>query len=139
MFKKTLIFFFAFLVFSGKLGKQSLRFRAAITFFFVITIILYRNQNPVIQMVHWTQFRVSLNEDLSHVSRGLELVVWSAVRVPRSRFRPRLWKDDDILVPVWYEDQLHLITHTSERERARERERASEREHGADIIRLPSF
>jgi hypothetical protein len=35
---KTLIFFFAFLLLSGKLGKQSLRFRASKTFFFGITV-----------------------------------------------------------------------------------------------------
>jgi hypothetical protein len=35
--KKTLIFFFAFPGVSGKFGKQSLRFRAAKTFFFGIT------------------------------------------------------------------------------------------------------
>jgi hypothetical protein len=69
----------------------------------------------------------SVYEDLSHVSRGLELVVWSAVRVLRSRLRPRLRKDDDILVPVWYEDELHLITPTRAREsaHAKESEQAS--------------
>ena len=35
--KKLLIFFFAFPGLSGKFGKQSLRFRAAKTFFFGIT------------------------------------------------------------------------------------------------------
>ena len=55
--KKTLIFFFAFLVFSGKLGKQSLRLRAAIGFFFGITAILYQNQN--LSLTH-TLFQGSL-------------------------------------------------------------------------------
>jgi hypothetical protein len=41
------IFFFAFPVSSGKFGKQSLRFRAAKTFFFGITVFLYQNKNPV--------------------------------------------------------------------------------------------
>ena len=31
----------------GKFGKQSLRFRAAKTFFFGITVFLYQNKNPV--------------------------------------------------------------------------------------------
>jgi hypothetical protein len=31
---------------SGKLGRQSLRFRAAKTFFFGITFFLYQNGNP---------------------------------------------------------------------------------------------
>ncbi len=44
--QKTLIFFCAFLVLVGKLGKQSLSFRAAITFFFGITVFLYQNRNP---------------------------------------------------------------------------------------------
>jgi hypothetical protein len=51
-----LIFFFAFLLLSGKLGKQSLRFRAAKTFFFGITAFLYQNKNPAGQMVCWEQF-----------------------------------------------------------------------------------
>jgi len=37
--KKPLIFFFAFLVLRGKLGKQSLRFGG-------ITVFLYQNKNP---------------------------------------------------------------------------------------------
>jgi hypothetical protein len=45
--KKTVIFFLAFPVSSGKFGKQSLRFRAAKTFFFGITVFLYQNKNPV--------------------------------------------------------------------------------------------
>jgi hypothetical protein len=35
--------FFCFLVLSGKLGKQSLRFRGSIYFFFVISVFLYQN------------------------------------------------------------------------------------------------
>jgi hypothetical protein len=58
--KKTLIFFFAFPVLSGKVGKQSLRFRAAKTFFFGITSFLYQNQNPVNQMVDGRKFCASL-------------------------------------------------------------------------------
>ncbi len=61
--KKTVIFFFAFPLSSGKFGKQSLRFRAAKTFFFDITIFLYQNQNPVAHMIHWRQFCTSLNSD----------------------------------------------------------------------------
>jgi hypothetical protein len=45
----------------GKLGKQSLRFRTAKTFFFVITFFLYQNENPVAQMGHGRQFYASLN------------------------------------------------------------------------------
>ncbi len=45
-----MIFFFAFPVSSGKFGKQSLRFRAAKTFFFGITVFLYQNQNPVVHL-----------------------------------------------------------------------------------------
>ncbi len=41
-----MIFFFAFPVSSGKLGKQSLRFRAAKTFFFDIPVFLYQNEIP---------------------------------------------------------------------------------------------
>ena len=55
---------FFFFVSSGKLGKQSLRFRVSITVitsFFDITIFLYQNQNPVIHMNHWRPFRASLN------------------------------------------------------------------------------
>jgi hypothetical protein len=48
--KKTVIFFFVFPVSSGKFGKQSLRFRAAKTFFFGITVFLYQNKNLVAQM-----------------------------------------------------------------------------------------
>ena len=44
-----MIFFFAFLVLSGKLGKQSLRFRTTMTFFFGITDLLMRN---IIQSIH---------------------------------------------------------------------------------------
>jgi hypothetical protein len=46
---------------SGKLGKQSLRFRAAKTFFFGITIFLYQNKNPVAHLSHCRQFCASLN------------------------------------------------------------------------------
>jgi hypothetical protein len=46
---------------SGKFGKQSLRFRAAKTFFFGITIFLYQNKNPVAHLSHWRQFCASLN------------------------------------------------------------------------------
>ena len=55
--------FFAFLVLGGNLGKQSLRFRAAITFFFGITVFLHQNQNTVNQKVDGRQFcaRASLN------------------------------------------------------------------------------
>jgi hypothetical protein len=58
--KKTLIFFLAFAVLSGKFGNQSLRFRPAKTFFFNITIFLYQNKNPVAHMIHWRQFCASL-------------------------------------------------------------------------------
>jgi hypothetical protein len=44
--KKPLIFFFAFLVLRGKLGKQSLRFGPATTFFFGTTVFVYQNKNP---------------------------------------------------------------------------------------------
>jgi hypothetical protein len=44
--------FFFFLVLSGKLGKQSLRFRTTKTFFFGITFFLYQNENPVDHMIH---------------------------------------------------------------------------------------
>jgi hypothetical protein len=54
--KKTLIFFFAFLVLSGKLRKQSLKFRAAIYFIFGITIFLCQDKNPVDHMIHWRRF-----------------------------------------------------------------------------------
>ena len=63
--KKTLIFFFAFPVLSGKFGKQSLRFRAAKTFFFGITVFLYQNQNPVLHMEDWKQFYASLKPSKS--------------------------------------------------------------------------
>ncbi len=57
---KTLwFFFFDFLVLSGVFGKQSLRFRTSITFFFGILIFLYPNKDPVDHMIE--QFRVSLN------------------------------------------------------------------------------
>ncbi len=56
-----MIFFFCFPVSSGKFGKQSLRFRAAKTFFFGITIFLYQNKNPVAHLSHWRQFCASLN------------------------------------------------------------------------------
>jgi hypothetical protein len=51
---------------SGKLGKQSLRFRAAKTFFFGITFFLYQNGNPADDIICWKQFDVSLN-DSTHV------------------------------------------------------------------------
>jgi hypothetical protein len=50
---------------------QSLRFRAAITFFFGITAFLYQNQNPVDQMVDGRQFCASLRNK----SLGLEFYV----------------------------------------------------------------
>jgi hypothetical protein len=52
--------FFGYLVLSGNLGKQSLRFRAAKTFFFGITFFLYQNENPVLHLEHWRQFYASL-------------------------------------------------------------------------------
>jgi hypothetical protein len=58
--KKTVIFFFAFPLSSGKFGKQSLRFRAAKTFFFGITVFLYQNKNPADHLICWKQFYVSL-------------------------------------------------------------------------------
>jgi hypothetical protein len=45
----------------GKLGKQSLRVRAAITFFFGITVFVYQNENPVDHMIHGRQFCASQN------------------------------------------------------------------------------
>jgi hypothetical protein len=54
------IFFFAFPLSSGKFGKQSLRFRAAKTFFFGITAFLYQNKNPADHLICWKQFYVSL-------------------------------------------------------------------------------
>jgi len=59
--KKTSIFFFACLILSGKLGKQSLRFHTSVTFFFGITVFLYQDENPVHHMIHWRQFCASLN------------------------------------------------------------------------------
>jgi hypothetical protein len=59
--KKTWIFFIVFLFLCGKLGKQSLRFRPVITFFFGITAFLYQDKNPWYHMMHWRQFCVSLN------------------------------------------------------------------------------
>jgi hypothetical protein len=58
--KKTLIFFFALPVSSGKFGKQFLRFRAAKTFFFGITVFLYQNKNPVAHLGLGRQFCASL-------------------------------------------------------------------------------
>jgi hypothetical protein len=58
--KKTLIFFFAFLLLSGKLGKQSLRIRAAKSFIFGITVFLYHYKNPMDHMMHGRQFCASL-------------------------------------------------------------------------------
>jgi hypothetical protein len=55
-----LIFFRAFPPLSGKFGKESLRFRVGKTFFFVITIFLYQNKNPVAHLSHWRQFCASL-------------------------------------------------------------------------------
>ncbi len=55
------IFFCRFLVLSGKLGKQSLRFRAEITFFVNIAVFLYENENSVDHMIHGRQFCTSLN------------------------------------------------------------------------------
>jgi hypothetical protein len=62
--KKTLIFFFYFLVLSGKFGKQSLRFCAAITFVFGITVFLYQNKIPVDHMLGRKQFRASLKDEV---------------------------------------------------------------------------
>ena len=45
---------------SAKLGRQSLRFRAAKTFFFGIPVFLYQDGNPVHHMIHWRQFCPSL-------------------------------------------------------------------------------
>ncbi len=59
--KKTLIFFFALPVSSGKFGKQFLRFGAAKTFFFGITVFLYQNKNPVAHLGLGRQFCASLN------------------------------------------------------------------------------
>ena len=70
--KKLLIFFFSFLLLSGELGKQSLRFRAAITFFFGITLFLYQDQNPVDHMSHWRQFCASLKWRSISNNRGKE-------------------------------------------------------------------
>jgi hypothetical protein len=61
--KKTLIFFFPLPVSSGKFGKQFLRFRAAKTFFFGITVFLYQNENPVAHLGLGSQFCASLNSD----------------------------------------------------------------------------
>jgi hypothetical protein len=58
--KKTLIFFFALPVSSGKFGKQFLRFRAAKTFFFGITVFLYQKKNPVAHLGLGRQFCASL-------------------------------------------------------------------------------
>jgi hypothetical protein len=46
---------------SGKLGQQSSRFRTAKTFFFGITVFLYKNENPGDHVIHWRQFYTSLN------------------------------------------------------------------------------
>jgi hypothetical protein len=46
LYKKDLIFFFAFPGSRGKFGEQSLRVRAGKTFFFGITVFLYHNKNP---------------------------------------------------------------------------------------------
>jgi hypothetical protein len=54
--KITLIVFFAFPVLSGNFGKQSLRFRAAITFFYGITVLLYQNKIPVDDTIDRKQF-----------------------------------------------------------------------------------
>ena len=51
---KNFAFLFCFLVFSSKLGKQSLRFRASDDFLFWHDCLLYQNQNPVLQMKHWS-------------------------------------------------------------------------------------
>jgi len=42
-------------------GKQSLRFRGTIYFFFGITVFLYQNKNPVAHLVLGRQFCASLN------------------------------------------------------------------------------
>jgi hypothetical protein len=59
--KKTLIFFFALQVLSGKFGSQFLRFRAAKTFFFGITVFLYQKKNPVAHLGLGRQFCASLS------------------------------------------------------------------------------
>jgi hypothetical protein len=51
-----LIFFFASPVLSGKFGKQSLRFRAAKTFFLALLSFLYQNKNPVVHLSHGDNF-----------------------------------------------------------------------------------
>ncbi len=52
-----------YLVWSGKIGKQTLRFRTRKTFFFVIKLFLYQNGNPVDHIICWKQFYVSLNNN----------------------------------------------------------------------------
>ena len=57
---KNFLFLFCFLVFSGKLGEQSLRVRAAISFFLGITVFVYQNKNPVDQLIYGRHFRACL-------------------------------------------------------------------------------
>jgi hypothetical protein len=52
--KKTFSFCFAFLVFSGKFGEQSLRFRPAITFYFGITVFFAPEQKSDGSYDPWT-------------------------------------------------------------------------------------
>jgi hypothetical protein len=56
--KKLLIFFLSFLLLSSKLGKQSLRFRAAKTFFFGITAFLCQNKNPADHFIYFIHPRI---------------------------------------------------------------------------------
>ena len=57
--KKTLVFFFAFLVFSGKFGQQSFRFRASNECLFWHYYLFVPEPNPVAQMSDWRQFCAS--------------------------------------------------------------------------------
>jgi hypothetical protein len=53
--KRTLIFFFPFLVLSGKFGKQFFRFCVSITFILDITVFVDQNKNAVDHMIERKQ------------------------------------------------------------------------------------
>jgi hypothetical protein len=75
--KKLWFSFFAFPVLSGKFGKQSLRVRAAKTFFFGITVFLYQNKNPEAHLGLGRQIYACLKyviRDLEYVKRDLKYV-----------------------------------------------------------------
>ena len=99
--KKTLIFFFAFPLLSGKLGKQSLRFRAAITFFFGITFFLYQNEN-LDHMIHGRQFYTSQRDSV----RGHPVLGW-----PLQQLETKFWKIENALFRISWMTNSFKYTH----------------------------